>query len=59
MEYRFEAFQMFQQLVANIQEDCLKLLFEYARDPAQAQPKDRLQGANYQGGDGEGLSLNP
>lgn len=60
MEYRFEAFQMFQQLVANIQEDCLKLLFRVRLvDPAQAQPKDRLQGANYQGGDGEGAKPQP
>lgn len=60
MEYRFEAFQMFQQLVANIQEDCLKLLFRVRLvDPAQAQPKDRLQGAQYQGGDGEAAKPQP
>ena len=53
MEYRFEAFEMFQQLVANIQEDCLKLLYRVRLvDPEQAQPKDRLQGAQTnQGGD--------
>ena len=46
MEYQFEAFNMFQQLVASIQEDCLKLLFRVRLvDPSQAQPKDRLQGA--------------
>lgn len=55
MEYRFEAFEMFQQLVANIQEDCLKLLYRVRLvDPEQAQPKDRLQGAQTnQGGDAQ------
>lgn len=46
VEYQFEAYNMFQQLVAGIQEDCLKLLFRVRLvDPSQAQPKDRLQGA--------------
>ncbi|KLU40160.1 MAG: preprotein translocase subunit SecA [Peptococcaceae bacterium 1109] len=55
MEYQFEAFNMFQQLVAGIQEDCLKLLFRVRLvDPSQAQPKDRLQGAQTnQGGEVE------
>ncbi len=55
MEYQFEAFNMFQQLVAGIQGDCLKLLFRVRLvDPSQAQPKDRLQGAQTnQGGEVE------
>ena len=52
LEYQFEAFNMFQQLVAGIQEDCLKLLFRVRLvDPDQAQPKDRLQGAQTNRGE--------
>ncbi len=56
LEYRFEAYEMFQAMVAAIQEDCLSMLFRVrlqSREEA-VQPKDRLAGAALnRGGDGE------
>ncbi|NLJ80893.1 MAG: preprotein translocase subunit SecA [Firmicutes bacterium] len=55
LEYRFEAYEMFQAMVFSIQEDCLSMLFRVRmRRAERAEPKDRLAGAQLnQGADGE------
>ncbi len=46
MEYRFEAFEMFQQMVASIQEDCIRMLFRVRLADREApKARDRLQDA--------------
>ena len=55
VEYRLEAYQMFQDMVHRIQEDCISMLFKVKLVSAeQAQPKDRLASAQTnQGGEVE------
>lgn len=61
LEYRFEAYEMFQAMVYSIQEDCLKMLFRVrlAEGP-QTQVRDRLQHASTNRGmDGEEIERKP
>lgn len=55
LEYRFEAYEMFQDMVNSIQEDCLTMLFRVRLASSETtQPKDRLAGAQTnQGGEVE------
>jgi len=61
LEYRFEAYEMFQAMVYSIQEDCLKMLFRVRlADNQQTQARDRLQHASTnRGGDGEEVERKP
>lgn len=53
LEYRFEAYQMFQEMVNSIQEDTISMLFKVrlAEERSLTQPKDRLAGARTNQGD--------
>lgn len=52
LEYRFEAYEMFQEMVNSIQEDCLSMLFRVRLGTAEVtQPKDRLAGAQLNRGE--------
>lgn len=58
MEYRFEAFEMFQEMVSRIQEDCISLLFKVrVQGEEKTQPKDRL--ADAQTNQGEDVQKQP
>lgn len=61
LEYRFEAYEMFQAMVYSIQEDCLKMLFRVRlADNQQTQARDRLQHASTNRGvDGEEVERKP
>ena len=54
LEYRFEAFEMFQEMVASIQEECVRMLFRVRLAEREApQARDRLQEAQAnRGADG-------
>jgi len=52
VEYRLEAYQMFQEMVHAIQEDCISMLFKVRLVGAEkAQPKDRLASAQTNRGE--------
>ncbi len=52
LEYRFEAYEMFQEMVNSIQEDCLSMLFRVRLGTSEvSQPKDRLAGAQTNRGE--------
>ncbi len=54
LEYRLEAYEMFQSMVEAIQEDCIRMLFKVRLASAEStQPKDRLADAQFSGGEGE------
>lgn len=58
MEYRFEAYEMFQEMVHRIQEDCLSMLFKVrVQGEERTQPKDRL--ADAQMNHGENIEQKP
>ena len=59
LEYRFEAYQMFQEMVNSIQEDTISMLFKVrlAEERTLTQPKDRLAGA--QTNQGEAVKQEP
>lgn len=58
MEYRFEAYEMFQEMVHRIQEDCISLLFKVrVQGEERTQPKDRL--ADAQTNRGEDVEQKP
>lgn len=50
IEYKVEAYDMFQAMIANIQEDIAKLMFR-VNIVTEAQPQDHLQGAKEVHGD--------
>lgn len=54
LEYRLEAFDMFQQMVNSIQEETISMLFKVrlAEESSYSQPKDRLAGARTNQGEG-------
>ncbi|HHT68469.1 MAG TPA: preprotein translocase subunit SecA [Firmicutes bacterium] len=54
LEYRFEAYQMFQEMVHSIQEDTLSMLFKVrlSEESSYSKPKDRLAGAQTNQGEG-------
>jgi len=54
LEYRFEAYEMFQDMVHSIQEDTLSMLFKVrlANESNYTKPKDRLAGAQMNQGEG-------
>ncbi len=54
LEYRFEAYQMFHEMVSSIQEDTISMLFKVrlAEEKNLTQPKDRLAGAQTNQGEG-------
>ncbi len=56
LEYRFEAYEMFQSMIQSIQEDCLKLLFRVrlAEEEAQTPRQDPLKHASTNRGDDQG-----
>lgn len=52
LEYRFEAYEMFQQMIHAIQEDCLSMLFRVRPASSEtSKPKDRLADAHLNQGD--------
>ncbi|HBG00456.1 MAG TPA: preprotein translocase subunit SecA, partial [Firmicutes bacterium] len=52
LEYRFEAYEMFQEMVNSIQEDTISMLFKVRMASAESsQPKDRLADAQTNRGD--------
>lgn len=53
LEYRFEAYEMFQEMVNSIQEDTISMLFKVrlAEERNLTQPKDRLAGAQTNRGE--------
>lgn len=58
LDYRFEAYEMFQDMVNSIQEETIGMLFKVRiTDSATSQPKDRLAGA--QTNQGEGVENKP
>ena len=59
LEYRFEAYEMFQEMVSSIQEDTISMLFKVrlAQESAYTKPKDRL--ATAQTNQGEGAVQKP
>ncbi|HBN97160.1 MAG TPA: preprotein translocase subunit SecA [Firmicutes bacterium] len=54
LEYRFEAYEMFQEMVNSIQEDTISMLFKVrlAEESTYSKPKDRLAGAQTNQGEG-------
>ncbi|HKM43655.1 MAG TPA: preprotein translocase subunit SecA [Limnochordia bacterium] len=54
LEYRLEAYEMFQEMVNSIQEDTITMLFKVrlAEERSYSQPKDRLAGARTNQGEG-------
>ncbi len=59
LEYRFEAYEMFQEMVSSIQEDTISMLFKVrlAQESSYTKPKDRL--ATAQTNQGEGAVQKP
>jgi preprotein translocase subunit SecA len=52
LEYRFEAYEMFQEMIHSIQEDTISMLFKVRlTSPESSRPKDRLAGAQTNQGD--------
>ncbi|NLL49337.1 MAG: preprotein translocase subunit SecA [Firmicutes bacterium] len=54
LEYRLEAYEMFQEMISSIQEDTISMLFKVrlAEERNYTQPKDRLAGATTNQGEG-------
>ena len=53
IEYKIEGYDMFQQMMENIQEDIVRYIFR-VNIVSQAQPEDHLRGAHATRGGGEG-----